>query len=69
FANKGYAQLKHELAEVTVEFLRPFQERVQAITDQELSRILAQGRDKAQAIASATLKTVMTRMGLVGANA
>jgi tryptophanyl-tRNA synthetase len=69
FANKGYAQLKQELAEVTVEFLRPFQERVQGISDQELSRILAQGRDKAHSIASVTLKTVMNRMGLVGANA
>lgn len=69
FATKGYAQLKQELAEATVEFLRPFQGRVQGISDQELNRILAQGRDKAQAIASVTLKTVMTRMGLVGSNA
>ena len=28
FAGKGYAQLKGDLAEVTVEFLRPIQERV-----------------------------------------
>ena len=39
FAGKGYAQLKGDLAEATVEFLRPFQERVRGIGDEELSRI------------------------------
>ncbi len=67
FAGKGYAQLKQVLADVTIEFLRPFQERVQAIGDQELNRILEQGRNKAELIASATLKTVTTRMGIAGA--
>src|SRR5438105_6821194 len=28
FSGKGYASLKSELAEVTIEFLKPFQERV-----------------------------------------
>jgi tryptophanyl-tRNA synthetase len=68
FVRKGYAQLKQELADVTVEFLRPFQERVQRISDQELNLILEQGRDKAQQIASATLKDVMARMGIFGAS-
>ena len=67
FVRKGYAQLKQELADVTVEFLRPFQERVQRISDQELYRILEQGRDKAKQIASATLKDVIARMGIFGA--
>src|SRR2546429_5831397 len=31
FAGKGYAKLKEDLAEVTIEFLKPFQERVHAI--------------------------------------
>jgi tryptophanyl-tRNA synthetase len=68
FAGKGYAQLKQELADVTVVFLRPFQERVRQITDQELNRILEQGRDRAQEIASTTLKDVMARMGIFGAS-
>src|SRR6266581_97156 len=67
FVRKGYAQLKQELADVTVEFLRPFQERVQRISDQELNRILEQGRDKAKHVAGTTLKDVMTRMGIFGA--
>src|SRR6267143_3859985 len=48
FANKGYAQLKQELADVTIEFLQPFQERVRAIRDDELTGILENGRNKAQ---------------------
>ncbi|MGH9900449.1 MAG: tryptophan--tRNA ligase, partial [Pyrinomonadaceae bacterium] len=67
FAGKGYAQLKSELADVTIEFLRPLQERVRGFGDEELDRLLGEGRDRAQAIASATLDEVKMRMGLKGA--
>jgi len=67
FAGKGYAQLKGDLAEATVEFLRPFQERVRAIGDEELSRILRDGAEKARRIAAETLRQVKERMGIVGA--
>ncbi|HLM58108.1 MAG TPA: tryptophan--tRNA ligase [Pyrinomonadaceae bacterium] len=66
FAGKGYAQLKSELAEAAVEFLRPFQERVRAIDDGELHRILAEGAEKARAIAAETMRQVKERTGLVG---
>jgi len=59
--------LKGDLAEATVEFLRPFQERVRAISDEELSRILRDGAEKARVIAAATLRRVKERMGIVGA--
>src|SRR4029077_9723311 len=68
FAGKGYAQLKSELADVTIEFLRPFQKRIRNIDDEELNNILARGREKAQAIASATLENVKTKLGLGAAN-
>ena len=67
FADKGYAQLKSELAEATVEFLRPFQERAAGYADEEIARVLAEGRDRARAIARDTLRLVYERMGLVGA--
>jgi tryptophanyl-tRNA synthetase len=67
FASKGYAQLKQDLADVTIDFLKPFQQRVSGISDAELDDVLAQGREKAKRIASVTLKNVMERMGLVGA--
>jgi tryptophanyl-tRNA synthetase len=68
FAGKGYAELKRELAEVTVEFLKPLQGRVQGISDGELNRIFEGGRAKAKEIASATLNNVMSRMGIFDAS-
>jgi tryptophanyl-tRNA synthetase len=67
FAGKGYAALKSELADVTIEFLRPLQERIHGYTDAGLERILDEGRVRAQAIARTTLEDVKARLGLVGA--
>jgi tryptophanyl-tRNA synthetase len=67
FAGKGYAQLKAELAEVTIEFLQPFQERVRGIDDDKLDEILKAGAARAQSIASATLAQAKRNMGLIGA--
>ena len=67
FAGKGYAQLKNDLADATVEFLRPIQQRVREISDEELDAILEQGREKASRIAGPTLKQVYERTGLTGA--
>jgi tryptophanyl-tRNA synthetase len=67
FAGKGYGQLKQELAEVTIEFLRPLREKVESISDEELGTILDQGRQKARGIAQATLEIVKARLGTSGA--
>jgi tryptophanyl-tRNA synthetase len=67
FAGKGYAQLKQQLADVTIEFLRPLQERVRALDDGELALVLEKGREKAQRLARPTLEAVMERMGISGA--
>src|SRR5215467_1191854 len=48
FAGKGYAQLKGDLAQATVEFLRPIQQCVREITDERLDQILDYGREKAR---------------------
>ncbi|HEX9425614.1 MAG TPA: tryptophan--tRNA ligase [Pyrinomonadaceae bacterium] len=65
FADKGYAQLKQQLADVTIEFLETLQKRVRAIDDQELTAMLEKGADKARGIAGATLEAVKERMGLL----
>lgn len=67
FEGKGYAALKSELAEATIEFLRPFQERVRGIDDEELQRILSEGAEKARVIAAETMRQVRERAGIVGA--
>ncbi|HKP80695.1 MAG TPA: tryptophan--tRNA ligase [Pyrinomonadaceae bacterium] len=64
FAGKGYAQLKGDLADVTIEFLRPIQQRVREITEDRLDAILDQGRDKAKQVASQTLKRAFQLSGL-----
>jgi tryptophanyl-tRNA synthetase len=67
FEGKGYAQLKAQIAEVTVEFLRPLQQRVSDITDERLDHILGEGRERAKKIAGATLEQVFEKMGIAGA--
>ena len=64
FAGKGYAQLKGDLADVTIEFLRPIQQRVREITEERLDAILDQGRDKARQVASQTLNRAFQLSGL-----
>lgn len=64
FAGKGYGQFKGELAEAVVEYLRPFQERISAYDDAELSRILRTGAEKARSIASVTLADAYQKTGI-----
>ena len=67
FSGKGYAKLKEELADVTIEFLKPFQERLRSIDDDKLDQILEQGAERAQAIARPTLERAKANMGVIGA--
>src|SRR5215813_3133516 len=67
FSGRGYAKLKEELAEVTIEFLKPIQERVHGIDDDKLDQILEQGAERAEAIANITLSHAKSNMGLIGA--
>ena len=57
-------KFKGELAEATVEYLRPFQDRVKHYTEEDLGEILRNGADKARAIASATLADVYHKTGI-----
>jgi len=67
FAGKGYGQFKTELAETVVEFLKPFQEKANSYSEEELNRILREGAEKARVIARETLRDVYAKMGIVGA--
>ena len=67
FSGHGYAKLKEDLADVTIEFLRPFQERVHSIDDGKLDQILERGAARAEEIAEVTLAKAKVSMGLVGA--
>lgn len=67
FAGKGYGYFKTELAEVIVEFLKPFQQKFREFDEETLNRILKKGAEKARKIASETLKKVYAKMGIEGA--
>ena len=67
FAGRGYGDLKKELAEVVLAFLEPFRAKVHVYLDDPalLDRILADGAERARAIAAPTLARVYDRIGLL----
>jgi tryptophanyl-tRNA synthetase len=67
YDGRGYGDLKKDLAEVVVEFVRPVQERTRAYLDDpaHLDKLLAIGAEKARAVASVTLRTVYDRVGFL----
>jgi tryptophanyl-tRNA synthetase len=66
FDGSGYGAFKGAVAEQVVEFLRPVRERYADLRADEpaLERVLAEGAEKARAIASATVGLARTRMGI-----
>ena len=65
YTGKGYGDFKTDLAEVIVNFLTPFQDRLKNISDAEAQTILMAGADKARAIASEKMKLVRERVGFL----
>lgn len=64
FEGKGYGQLKPELAEAVIEYLKPFQQKLAEISDGDLEKILKSGAEKARSVASETLKAAYKKLGL-----
>src|SRR5205823_2148790 len=67
YEGRGYGDLKKDLAEVVVEFVRPVQERTRAYLDDpgQLDKLLAIGAEKARAVSSVTLRAVYERVGFL----
>jgi len=67
YEGKGYGDLKKDLADVVVDFLTPFQERVQHyLSDPSaLDDVLAEGAARARELATPTLERVYDRSGLL----
>jgi tryptophanyl-tRNA synthetase len=66
FDGQGYGAFKEAVAEAVVEFLAPVRERYAELRGDEpgLERVLAQGAERARAIASGTLVEVRAAMGI-----
>ncbi|MCX6485251.1 MAG: tryptophan--tRNA ligase [Rhodoluna sp.] len=69
FAGEGYGALKAEVADVVIAAIEPIRERTQELmSDQnELDRLLADGADKANELAEATLAKVYDAIGFLKA--
>ncbi|MEL6606353.1 MAG: tryptophan--tRNA ligase [Cyanobacteria bacterium J06614_10] len=64
----GWGQFKPLLAETTVEALRPIQEKYDELMGDRtyLLQVLAEGKDRAQAVAAPTLEKVKRAVGFAG---
>ena len=67
YNGRGYGDLKGDTAEIVVETVRPFRERVNELMADpaELRRLMSVGAHKARATASDTLDAVYQRVGFV----
>ncbi len=65
YQNKGYGELKKDLAQLVQEFLSNFQAKYRQINDQEVKRILEQGRQQAAVLAEKTLQAAKEKVGLI----
>jgi tryptophanyl-tRNA synthetase len=69
YEGHGYGDLKKDLAEVVVEFVRPIQDRTRAYLDDPgyLDKVLAVGAEKARTVASVTLADAFGKVGFLAA--
>ncbi len=65
YIGKGYGDFKNALADVVVNFLVPFQERVKLMSDEDIKKILNKGAMKANEQAEQKIRDVKDRIGLV----
>ena len=67
FDGKGYGDLKSEVADVVVEYLKPIREKtLELLSDEsQLLAMLSQGAEKAKEVASTTLAKTYNNLGLV----
>jgi tryptophanyl-tRNA synthetase len=65
YVGKGYGDFKTDLAEVVVSFLSPFQERLAALSDEEVLAILKVGAEKVRPLAEAKLRQVYEKIGII----
>ena len=64
-ASRGCTDCKAELAECMTELLAPIRERIsETLSSGKVGDILAAGREKASAVASATLNEAMEAVGM-----
>ncbi len=65
YVGKGYGAFKSDLAEVVVDFLKPLQEKMASISDEQVLEILRVGAEKVRPLARKKLEEVKEKIGFV----
>lgn len=65
YAGKGYADFKNDLADVIIDFLNPFQTKLNKLSDEKVLEILREGAEKVRPIAKAKLDEVKNKVGFI----
>ncbi len=65
YVGRGYGDFKADLAEVVVNFLVPFQERLASISDDEVLAVLRAGAEKARTLSEKKIREVYEKVGFV----
>jgi len=65
YKRKGYGDFKKGLAQVTVDFLKPIQDKINNISDKQAMKIVHQGAEAANKIAGAKMQQVRDKVGLL----
>jgi tryptophanyl-tRNA synthetase len=65
YAGRGYADFKRGLADVVAGFLEDFQGKYDAISDEDVKRILREGAEKVRPLAQKKIEEVKQRVGFL----
>lgn len=65
YVGKGYGDFKTDLAQVINNFLTPFQEKLNSITDEDALEILRAGAEKVRPLAKAKMDEVKKKVGFI----
>lgn len=64
YKGKGYGDFKKDLADVVVKFLENFQKKYDSISDEDVKRILEEGKEKMISISEAKMEKVRKLIGV-----
>ncbi len=65
YVDKKYSDFKKDLSEVVINFLKPFQEKLHALSDNQVMEILQKGAEKVRPLAKKKLEEVKKKVGFV----
>lgn len=65
YSGKGYVDFKNDLAEVIINALKPIQEKMNSLSDEEVLKILEDGAKKVRPLAQKKMEEVKKKIGFI----